>query len=103
MSEVVSLSLEVREGTGSAYCGRLRKAGYLPCVVYGPAMKETKNLKVATKSVLPVLMSDQVKDAEVLLTLPCGCKKKAVIKSATKNYATDTLLHIDFYATEDAE
>lgn len=103
MSEIVSLVLEAREGTGSAYCGRLRKAGYLPCVVYGPAVEEPMNLKVATKSVLPLLSGDVVKGAEVQITLPCGCTKKAVVKSATKNYATDTLLHMDFYVAEDAE
>ena len=34
MSEAVNIVLEEREGFGKAYCGRLRKTGYFPAVVF---------------------------------------------------------------------
>ncbi|MDY3869065.1 MAG: 50S ribosomal protein L25 [Pyramidobacter sp.] len=100
MSEAISIVLESREGKGKEYCGRLRKEGYLPAVIYGPAMDQTYSVKVATKSMLPYLMSKDVKNFVFAATLPCGAVKNCVIKSATKNYATDELLHIDFYCAE---
>lgn len=100
MSEAISIVLENREGSGSAYCGRLRKAGFIPAIVYGPAIEENLNVKVNTKSMLPYLMSDDVKNFVFAAKLPNGEIKNCVIKSATKNYTTDTLLHIDFYCAE---
>lgn len=100
MSEAVQIVLENREETGSANCGRLRRAGYLPAVVYGPALENTLCVKVETKTMLPYLMSAGVKSTVFAATLPSGEVKNCVIKSATKNYATDQLLHIDFYCAE---
>ena len=100
MSEAVKIVLEERDGFGKAYCGRLRRAGYLPAVVYGPALDKTYSVKVETKTMLPYLMSDDVKKFVFEATLPGGAVKNCVIKSATKNYATDQLLHIDFYCAE---
>ncbi|MGI6075335.1 MAG: 50S ribosomal protein L25 [Pyramidobacter sp.] len=100
MSEAIQIVLENREEKGSASCGRLRKEGYLPAVVYGPALKETLNVKVETKAMLPYLMSNDVKTFVFAAKLPSGEVKNCVIKSATKNYATDQLLHIDFYCAE---
>lgn len=100
MSEAVQIVLENRDGTGSAYCGRLRKEGYLPAVVYGPALDKSLSVKVETKTMLPYLMSDDVKKIVFTAKLPNGEIKNCVIKSATKNYATDQLLHIDFYCAE---
>ena len=95
MSEAVNIVLEEREGLGKAYCGRLRKT-----VVYGPALDKTYSVKVETKTMLPYLMSGDVKNYVFAATLPGGVVKNCVIKSATKNYATDQLLHIDFYCAE---
>lgn len=100
MSESIKISLEEREGFGKAYCGRLRKAGYLPAVVYGPALEKTYSVKVETKVMVPYLASADVKNFVFEASLPGGVVKNCVIKSATKNYATDQLLHIDFYCAE---
>lgn len=100
MSEAVNIVLEERDGFGKGYCGRLRKSGYLPAVVYGPALDKTYNVKVETKVMVPYLMSDDVNKFVFSATLPGGVVKNCVIKSATKNYATDQLLHIDFYCAE---
>jgi len=100
MSEAINIVLEEREGSGKAFCGRLRKSGYLPAVVYGPALDKTYSVKVETKVMLPYLMSADVKNYVFAATLPGGAVKNCVIKSATKNYATDQLLHIDFYCAE---
>ena len=101
MSEAVQIVLENREGSGSAYWGRLRKEGFLPAVVYGPALEQTYSVKVETKTMLPYLMSDDVKKTVFAAKLPNGEVKNCVIKSATKNYATDRLLHIDFYCANE--
>ena len=50
---------------------------------------------------LPYLMSDDVKKTVFAAKLPNGEVKNCVIKSATKNYATDRLLHIDFYCANE--
>ncbi len=100
MPEAVQIVLENREEKGSASCGRLRKAGYLPAVIYGPALESALNVKVETKTMLPYLMSPEVKSILFAAKLPNGEVKNCVIKFATKNYATDQLLHIDFYCAE---
>lgn len=98
--EPVSITLEAREGTGSAYCRRLRKTGYLPCVVYGPKMEAPVSAKVLIKTMYPYLMSDKVKTTPFAVTLPDGTVKNCVIRSASMNHATDQLLHIDFFCAE---
>lgn len=100
MSEAINVVLEEREGAGKAYCGRLRRSGYLPAVVYGPALDKTYSVKVETRVLAPYLSSDDVKKFVFAATLPGGVVKNCVIKSATKNHATDQLLHIDFYCAE---
>lgn len=100
MSETINILLEERDGFGKAYCGRLRKSGYLPAVVYGPSLDKTYSVKVETKTMLPYLASDDVKKFVFAATLPGGAVKNCVVKSATKNHATDRLLHIDFYCAE---
>ena len=100
MSEAVNIVIEEREGLGKAYRERLRKTGYLPSVVYGPARGKTYAVKGETKRMRPYRVSGDVKDYVFAATLPGGVVKNCVIKSATKNYATDQLLHIDFYCAE---
>lgn len=100
MSETVSIVLEARDGKGSGYCGRLRKEGYLPGIVYGPAIEKNIDVKIKTRTMIPYLSSPDYKKIVFAATLPNGDVKNCVIKSATKNFATDQLLHIDFYCAE---
>ena len=40
MANVVTLLMESREKTGKGENGRIRRAGYVPCVIYGPEISE---------------------------------------------------------------
>ncbi|EEX47738.1 MULTISPECIES: 50S ribosomal protein L25 [Jonquetella] len=99
MSENVKIILEARNETGKEVCGRLRRQGCLPVVVYGPGMKEPLLAKTDAKAAEAYLVGD-FKSCQYDVTLPCGTVKTCSIKSAAKNHGTDQLLHIDFYCAE---
>lgn len=95
--EKMKLTLTARELTGKEANGRLRRDGFLPVVVYGPGVKENVNAALSTK-VAEGFLSGDFKSMKFDVTLPDGSEKTCVIKSATKNFSNDRLLHIDFYA-----
>ncbi len=98
MSEPIKIVLESRSESGSSACGRLRRAGYLPAVVYGPGMeKGPLSVKLETKAVAAYLSDPDYKSLRFQATFPCGAVKDCVIKSATKDFYRDQLLHLDLY------
>lgn len=50
MSERVTLVMEPREKSSKGENRRLRKAGWTPCVFYGPEVEEPVLGKIASKS-----------------------------------------------------
>ena len=40
MADIVTLVMESRTKTGKGENGRIRRAGYVPCVIYGPEIQE---------------------------------------------------------------
>ncbi len=101
MSELIKILLENRSESGSNACGRLRRAGYLPAVIYGPGLDNNAlNVKVDTKVIAGYLSDPDYKDLRFEATLPCGTVKNCVIKSAVKDFYRDQLLHVDFYCAE---
>lgn len=100
MSEVIKIVVEAREETGKEACGRMRREGSTPVVIYGPKIAENLLGKVNTKSMMPYLTAEDCKAFTFDLECPCGSVKRCVIKSATKNFSNDEILHIDFYCAD---
>lgn len=95
--ENIKVTLTAREETGKEANGRLRREGKLPVVVYGPGVENNVVASMEMKLAESMLQGD-FKDCKYDVTLPCGTVKTCTIKSASKNYSKDTLLHVDFYA-----
>lgn len=95
--ENIKVVLTAREETGKEANGRLRREGKLPVVVYGPGVEHNVIAAVERKAAEGFLQGE-FKDRKFDVTLPCGTVKTCAIKSATKNFSNDQLLHIDFYA-----
>jgi large subunit ribosomal protein L25 len=57
MSEIMKVVLEAREGKGKEACSKLRPAGYVPCVVYGPEYRESVPAKVKVSDISKIAAS----------------------------------------------
>ena len=85
-----------RETTGKEESGRIRRAGRIPCVVYGldaPPRTVTIEPKLVTKIVksekgLNTVMNLKLEDSDVT--------RHVMIKDVTRHPLTDRLLHVDF-------
>jgi len=90
------LSVELRKTLGKEESGKLRKAGKLPGVVYGPG-REPMAIMTDPGQVLKILRSKTGKNTVV--TLKSEDKslngKKALIKEHQVDALTDFLVHID--------
>ena len=95
MSERVTLVMEPREKTGKGENGRLRRAGYTPCIFYGPEMEKSVQGKLKTRDVERILMG-RWESARVTMTLPDGEQEMCIIREVQRNPLTDQPLHIDF-------
>ena len=95
MSERVTLVMEPREKTGKGENGRLRRAGYTPCIFYGPEMEKSIQGKLKTRDVERILMG-RWESARVTMTLPDGEQEMCIIREVQRNPLTDQPLHIDF-------
>jgi len=85
-----------RDITGKEESGRIRRAGRIPCVVYGleaPPRNVTIEPKLVTKIVksekgLNTVMNLKLEDSDVT--------RHVMIKDVTRHPLTDRLLHVDF-------
>lgn len=93
----VKLNLEKREISGKEACGRLRRSGFIPAVLYGPDYKEALSLQVKTDEFMPILRGNYWNTLKFDVTLPCGTDEMCIIKDLTRNFVNDEILHIDFY------
>ena len=95
MSERVTLVMEPREKTGKGENGRLRRAGYVPCILYGPELEKTVQGKLKMKDVERIL-AGRWESQRFTVTLPDGEQEMCLIREAQVNPLTDQPLHIDF-------
>ncbi|MBR1673012.1 MAG: 50S ribosomal protein L25 [Fretibacterium sp.] len=95
MSERVTLVMEPRDKTGKGENGRLRRAGYVPCILYGPEMEKNVQGKLKMKDVERVL-TGRWESQRFTVTLPDGEQEMCIIREAQVNPLTDQPLHIDF-------
>ena len=95
MSERVTLVMEPREKTGKGENGRLRRAGYVPCILYGPELEKNVQGKLKMKDVERIL-AGRWESQRFTVTLPDGEQEMCLIREAQVNPLTDQPLHIDF-------
>ena len=97
--QTVTVEAEIREPLSQGNINSLRRAGYLPAILYGGArtkknVAENTLLKVNEKSFMKMLNKE---GSNVLLELKLGSEKtNAVIKELQRDYITRKLIHIDF-------
>lgn len=95
MSERVTLVMEPREKTGKGENGRLRRAGYVPCILYGPELEKNVQGKLKMKDVERIL-SGRWESQRFNVKLPDGEEEMCLIREAQVNPLTDQPLHLDF-------
>lgn len=95
MAEIVTLVMEAREKTGKGENGRLRRNGYVPCILYGPEIKENIKGKLNMRDVQKIL-AGRWESARFNVKLPSGEEELCIIREAQKHPLTDMPLHVDF-------
>ncbi|HOJ38876.1 MAG TPA: 50S ribosomal protein L25/general stress protein Ctc [bacterium] len=97
--EEILFQAEVRETTGKGVARKLRQAGFVPGILYGPG-EEPVALKVEGKSagtIVRRLRSHNIM-ADLVLKGSAGEEKiKTILKDVQKDPLTGALLHLDFY------
>lgn len=95
MAKDIKITAHVRQGTGSAEVGRLRRAGSLPCVVYGDAGENTSIL-IDTHEFGQMLRHHTGENLIADLNVEGVGTRKVMIKEIQRDPVSDELLHVDF-------
>ena len=95
MADIVTLVMESREKTGKGENGRIRRAGYVPCIIYGPEIKENIKGKINMREVEKIL-AGRWESARFNVKLPDGSEELCIIREAQRHPITDMPLHVDF-------
>lgn len=96
MSERVTLVMEPREKSSKGENRRLRKAGWTPCVFYGPEVAEPVLGKIASKSLERLLAGGRWEAMRLTVKLPSGAEEMCIVREAQRDPLTDKPVHIDF-------
>lgn len=89
--KTLSISGNLREKTGTKDADAIRKAGNVPCVLYGG--KEQLSFSVNSKQFSKLLYSP---DAYLVTLNVNGKEAQAIVKDAQFDKVTDKILHVDF-------
>jgi large subunit ribosomal protein L25 len=94
--EQVNLTAWPREGLGKEKTGRLRKEGFIPAVLYGPGIDNTKIIKLEQRAVNKALSTHSIGNMFINLSID-GCDKDVtvLIKQLDRHPAKDTVVHMD--------
>ena len=96
MSELVTIVMERREKSSPKELRALRIAGFVPCVYYGPEVKETIMGKVDLMQITKLLRGAHWKTMRINLKLPDGSEEMCLIRELQRNVVTGKISHIDF-------
>ena len=102
MADQINLKAEKREAIGSAAVGRLRRAGFIPGVVYG-ASQDNYAVQINSKAFENILRHSASEQILVNLQIE-GAKesdKLALIQSVQHNSISGKILHVDFNAVSE--
>ena len=95
MADIVTLVMESRAKSGKRENGRMRKAGYVPCIIYGPEITENIMGKVNMREIERIL-AGRWESTRLNVKLPDGREELCIIREAQRHPLTDMPLHIDF-------
>ena len=90
----VKLKAEVREGTGKGVARKMRAAGRVPAVLYGPAA-DPQRLAVDSRDLWHVLHTDAGMNVLVNLQVD-GETHLALPREVQRDIVKGTLMHVDF-------
>jgi large subunit ribosomal protein L25 len=96
MSELVTIVMERREKSSPRELRALRIAGFVPCVYYGPEVKETIMGKVDLLKITKLLRGAHWKTMRINLQLPDGSEEMCLIRELQRNAITGKISHVDF-------
>ena len=94
MADIVTLVMESREKTGKGENGRLRRAGFVPCILYGPEITENIKGKLNMREVEKVL-AGRWESTRLNVKLPDGREELCLIREAQRHPLNDMPLHVD--------
>ncbi|MCM8768576.1 MAG: 50S ribosomal protein L25 [Candidatus Omnitrophica bacterium] len=97
--EQIQFQAEVREGTGKGVARKLRQAGFVPGILYGPGEKPVP-LKVEGKGATVIVRHLRAHNvmADLIILRPDGQQEvKTILKDVQIDPLTGALLHLDFY------
>ena len=95
MADIVTLVMESREKTGKGENGRIRRAGFVPCIIYGPEIKENIKGTVNMRE-LERILAGHWETTRLNVKLPDGSEELCIIREAQRHPITDMPLHVDF-------
>ena len=93
--EQVDMSAWPRKEIGKGPCGRLRRQGFIPAVLYGPGMDENLYLKLGIKEVEKALFTHSSGNMLVNLKVEGEGARTVMFKTLTRDPLRDTIEHID--------
>jgi large subunit ribosomal protein L25 len=94
-----ALKVKKREGKGKYRAFGMRKAGFIPGVVYGKGMAENVNVKIDLKEFQRILKSgERIIDLDI-----DGSLKKVLLKAVQHGTYDHEILHADFRGISDKE
>ena len=95
---IVALNGEPRTELGKKGSKAVRKAGMVPCVLYGG--DEPMHFSISPKAVKPIIYSPEFKLAEITLE---GKTYKSILKDVTFHPVSDDIIHLDFLQLVDGK
>jgi len=96
MSELVTIVMEPREKCSRSALRAMRIAGYVPCVYYGPEVKETIAGKIDFLQITKLLRGAHWVSMRLNLRLPDGSEEMCLIRELQRNVITGDINHVDF-------
>jgi len=96
MSELVTIVMERREKSSPGALRALRLAGFVPCVFYGPEVKEAVLGKVDHAQMTKLLRGAHWETMRLNLRLPDDSEEMCLIREVQRNIITGKINHIDF-------
>ena len=96
MSELVTIVMERREKSNRSALRALRGAGFIPCVYYGPEVKEAVAGKIDHSHIAKLLRGAHWEAMRLNLRLPDGSEEMCLIREVQRNILTGKISHIDF-------
>ena len=96
MSELVTLVMERREKLSPGALRAMRIAGFVPCVYYGPELKEAIIGKIDQTQIEKLLRGAHWETMRLNLRLPDNSVEMCLIREVQRNVITGKINHVDF-------